>query len=87
MYRLVPRLIRYIEERRANLERWTAGLTQLSAPTSIFWGAQDPIAVPAMAERIRELRPATDVQVWPDVGHWPPNEVPERLADAIRERL
>jgi len=85
--RLLPRLIRYIEERRANLARWTAGLTQLSAPTSVFWGEQDPIAVPAMAERIRELRPATDVQLWPDVGHWPSIEVPERLAEAILERL
>lgn len=45
MYRLVPRLIRYIEERRANLARWTAGLTRLSAPTSVFWGEQDPIAI------------------------------------------
>jgi pimeloyl-ACP methyl ester carboxylesterase len=85
--RLLPRLIRYIEERRANLARWSDGLTKLSAPTSVFWGAQDPIAVPAIAERIAALRPATDVHVWPDVGHWPPIEVPERMADAVRERL
>lgn len=85
--RLLPRLIRYIEERRANLARWSAGLASFSAPLSVFWGEQDPIAVPAMAHRIRELRPATDVHLWPDVGHWPPIEVPERMAEAIRERL
>lgn len=85
--RLLPRLIRYVEERRANLARWTTGLTAFSAPLSVFWGEQDPIAVPAMARRIRELRPATDVHIWPDVGHWPPIEVPERLAAAILERL
>jgi len=85
--RLIPRLIRYIEERRANLERWTTGLAGFSAPVSVFWGEQDPIAVPAMARRIGELRPATDVHLWPDVGHWPPLEVPERMAEAIRERL
>jgi len=85
--RLVPRLIRYVEERRANLERWTDGLTRFSSPLSVFWGEQDPIAVPAMARRIGALRPATDVHLWPDVGHWPPLEVPERLAGAILERL
>jgi pimeloyl-ACP methyl ester carboxylesterase len=85
--RLLPRLIRYVEERRANLARWTAGLTAFSAPVSVFWGEQDPIAVPAMAHRIRELRPTTDVHLWPDVGHWPPIEVPRRMAEAIRERL
>jgi pimeloyl-ACP methyl ester carboxylesterase len=85
--RLLPRLIRYVEERRANLARWSAALTGFSAPLSVFWGEQDPIAVPAMAQRIRELRPATDVHLWPDVGHWPPLEVPERMAEAIRERL
>ena len=85
--RLMPRLIRYVEERRANLERWRDGLTKFSAPVSVFWGEQDPIAVPAMARRIGELRPETDVHVWPDVGHWPSIEVPERIASAIRERL
>ncbi len=85
--RLVPRLIRYIEERRANLARWTDGLTKFSKPLSVFWGEQDPIAVPAIAHRIRELRPATDLHVWPDVGHWPSIEVPERMARAIRECL
>ncbi len=84
--RLIPRLIRYIEERQANLERWTRGLTAFSAPMSVFWGEQDPIAVPAMAHRIRELRPETDVHLWPDVGHWPPIEVPDRLTQAIAER-
>ena len=85
--RLLPRLIRYIPERRANLARWTDGLTKFSAPLSVLWGEQDPIAVPAMPRRIRELRPETDLQLWPDVGHWPPIEVPERMADAIAERL
>ncbi len=85
--RLVPRLIRYVEERRANLARWTDGLTRFSKPLSVFWGEQDPIAVPAIARRICELRPATDLHLWPDVGHWPSIEVPERMARAIAERL
>ena len=85
--RLLPRLIRYIEERRANLARWGGALTGFSAPMSVFWGEQDPIAVPAMALHIAEQRPATDVHLWADVGHWPSLEVPERMVEAIAERL
>jgi pimeloyl-ACP methyl ester carboxylesterase len=85
--RLLPRLIRYIEERRANQDRWTAGLVGFAGPLSLLWGEQDPIAVVAMTERLRSMRPATGVVTWPDVAHWPSLEVPERLAAAVLERV
>jgi pimeloyl-ACP methyl ester carboxylesterase len=84
---LLPRLIRYIEERRANQERWTDALVSFPGPLSAVWGEQDPIAVTAMTRKLKELRPSTEVVSWPDVGHWPSIEVPERLAEAIAERL
>ena len=58
-----------------------------AGPLSLVWGALDPIAVPAMTGRLREMRPSTEVIMWEDVGHWPSVEVPERLADVIAERL
>jgi len=85
--RLMPRLMRYQNERKENLDRWIGGLTKLSAPTSIFWGKQDPNAAEAMADRLKKLNPAADLHKWPDVSHWPPIEVPERVAKAIVERL
>ena len=85
--RLLPRLIRYIEERRANQDRWTAGLVDYPGPLSLLWGALDPIAVPAMTERLKDLRPATEVLIWDDVAHWPANEVPERVAAEILARI
>lgn len=85
--RLLPRLIRYVEERRANQERWTAGLVDYRGPMTALWGALDPIAVVEMTERLKSLRPQTELVVWPDVGHWPSMEAPERLAAAIIERL
>jgi len=84
---LLPRQIRYIEERRANQDRWTAGLVDFPGPITALWGEQDPIAVPAMMDRLAELRPQTEIVRWPDVGHWPPIEVPERVTAAILERL
>jgi pimeloyl-ACP methyl ester carboxylesterase len=85
--RLMPRLMRYQQERKDNLDRWIGGLTKLSAPTSIFWGQQDPNGIEAMADRLKKLNPAADLHKWPDVAHWPPIEVPERVAKAIIERL
>jgi pimeloyl-ACP methyl ester carboxylesterase len=84
---LLPRLIRYIEERRANQDRWTAALVDYPGPLTALWGEQDPIAVVAMTQHLRELRPATEVETWADVGHWPSIEVPDRVAAAIQERL
>jgi pimeloyl-ACP methyl ester carboxylesterase len=40
-----------------------------------------------MADRLKKLNPAADLHKWPDVSHWPPIEVPERVAKAIIERL
>jgi pimeloyl-ACP methyl ester carboxylesterase len=85
--RLMPRLMRYQQERKENLDRWIGGLTKLSAPTSIFWGRQDPNGIEAMADRLKKLNPAADLHKWADVAHWPPVEVPERVAKAIVERL
>ncbi len=85
--RLLPRLIRYVEERRANQPRWTSGLVDHAGPVTAVWGEQDPIAVVGMAHHLRELRPDTEVVTWPDVGHWPSIEVPERVTEAILTRL
>jgi len=85
--RLLPRILRYLPERKANLERWTNGLTKFSNPESLYWGLQDPVALEAMADKIKEERPFTDLHKWPDVGHWPSIEVPERVSKAILDRL
>lgn len=84
---ILPRVIKYLDERRANQDRWTAGLVDFEGPLTALWGEQDPIAVVAMAHELERLRPSTDVTTWPDVAHWPAIEVPERVAAAILDRL
>lgn len=85
--RLMPRLIRYLNERQQNLQRWTDGLTKFTSPETVIWGTEDKIAVEAMADRMKELRSAIDLHKWPDVAHWPPIEVPARVAQAIIDRI
>lgn len=85
--RLMPRLIRYITERRQHQPRWTAGFVDFAGPLTLIWGTEDPIAVLPMTERLQSLRPATTVVRLDGVGHWPSIEAPERLAAEINRAL
>ena len=88
---LLPRTIRYIEERRAHQPRFTAGLVDYPGPLVLAWGDLDPIAVPAMPDRLAELRAEAgrDVELvhWPDIGHWPSVEDPDLVAGLVADRL
>ncbi len=85
--RLLPRLIGYLGERRQHQTRWTAGLVDFAGPLHLVWGALDPIALPAMTERLVALRPATTRTILPGVGHWPAIEAPERLTAEVLAAL
>ncbi|MEO6604096.1 MAG: alpha/beta hydrolase [Aeromicrobium sp.] len=85
--RLMPKLIRYIEERRVHQERWTAGFVDFAGPLTLICGEEDPIAVLPMIERMKSLRPDTTLRTLAGVGHWPSIEAPERLGAEIRTCL
>jgi len=86
--RIMPVIIRYLLQRKHNEPHWQGALTEFSsAPFSLYWGLQDPVSIEAMPDRIKKLRPSTDLHKWPDVAHWPPIEVPERISKAIIDRL
>ncbi|MEO6886427.1 MAG: alpha/beta hydrolase [Jatrophihabitantaceae bacterium] len=85
--RLLPVQIRYLHERREHQARWTAALVDFQGPMAAIWGELDPIAVVSMPHRLKTLRPDTEVITWPDTGHWPSIEQPERLTAAITSRL
>ncbi|MFB9924104.1 alpha/beta fold hydrolase [Amycolatopsis halotolerans] len=82
---LVPRQNRYLLERRQHQARWTAGLVDFPGPLTLLWGVHDPIATPAMPERLQRLRPETEVVLLDDLGHWPSLEAPERLAALVAD--
>lgn len=81
--RLMPRLIRYIEERRVHQDHWTAGFVDFAGPLTLIWGEEDPIAILPMTDRMQTLRPSTQVIRLPGIGHWPSIEAPDRLAAEI----
>lgn len=84
---LLPRVVRYIEERRVHQPRWTAALAEYDGRLRVGWGELDPIAVAAMVDTLVAVRAAagytTEVARWPDVGHWPNIEAPDRVVALI----
>jgi pimeloyl-ACP methyl ester carboxylesterase len=84
---ILPRTIRYIEERRVHEGRWIAALRDHPSPITVVWGDRDPIAVYAMAERFVAERPGTPLVRLDGVGHFPMIEAPERLCDAVQTAI
>lgn len=85
--RLLPRLIRYIEERRRRESRYTGAIERHPSPVAIVWGTEDPIAVAPMASRLHAVRPDARLTWLEGVGHYPMLEDPERFADAVLDGL
>jgi pimeloyl-ACP methyl ester carboxylesterase len=62
-----------------------AMMDQVTAPTLLLWGASDPL-LPISAARILEgylTKAPVSMMILPDVGHFPPIEVPDRFADIV----
>jgi pimeloyl-ACP methyl ester carboxylesterase len=84
---VLPRLIRYIEERRRNQARFTGAIESDPSPLHIVWGLDDPIAVPSMVDTLRAARPDATVDLLEGVGHYPMVEAPARFLAAVRPGL
>jgi pimeloyl-ACP methyl ester carboxylesterase len=80
---LLPRLIRYIEERRANERRFTGAIETDPSPLHVVWGLDDPIAVPSMVDTLVAARPDATAVRLEDVGHYPMVEAPRRFLEAV----
>jgi pimeloyl-ACP methyl ester carboxylesterase len=85
--RLLPRIIRYVEERRVHEQRWTGAIERHPAPLDVVWGDLDPIAVWPMVERLHAARPDAVIHRLEGVGHYPMVETPDRFASAVASAL
>lgn len=80
---LLPRLIRYVEERRTNEARFTGAIERHPSPLGLVWGADDPIAVPTMTDRLCRARGDARLRLLSGVGHYPMLEAPDRFLEAL----
>jgi len=86
-HRLLPRTIRYIEERRRNQDRFTGAIERHPSPLAVVWGTEDPVAVAPMATRLCERRPGTVLTWLEGVGHYPMLEAPDAFRAAVESPL
>jgi pimeloyl-ACP methyl ester carboxylesterase len=82
---LLPRLIRYIEERRVHEPRYTGAIESHPSPVVVVWGEDDPIAVPAMTDHLGHRRPDVGLRLLAGVGHYPMVEAPDRFLGALAD--
>lgn len=80
---LLPRTIRYIEERRQRQDRFTRPIEVHPSPLTVVWGSEDPIAVVAMTDRLLLARPDASLVLLDGVGHYPMLEAPDRFLEAV----
>ena len=84
---LLPRTIRYIEERRRNQARYTGAIESHPSRLAIVWGTDDPIAVPTMATRLHGVRPDAALTMLEGIGHYPMLESPRAFLDSVTANL
>lgn len=80
---MFPVLIRYMQERRDNRERWVAPLIQPTIPLKLINGVLDPISGDHMAKRFAELVANADITLLDDAGHYPHVEKPDAVLNAF----
>ena len=85
--RMMPRTIRYIEDRRKEERRYTGAIEEHASPVGVVWGEDDPIAVVAMTKTFHDARPDAPITILDRVGHYPMVENPQRFAAAVLEYL
>ncbi len=86
-HRNYHRLIKYIDERRENADRWSAALERTDRPLQFVWGDADPISGEHMLAEVRRRLPRARVDARSDIGHYPQLEDPAWVADNLRDFL
>lgn len=60
-------------------------LAEITAPTLILWGENDPFISPSVGARLRDAIPGATLDVIPGARHFIHEEAPERCARAVTE--
>ena len=84
-WRVLPRLIRYMAERKVHRERWVGALQRATIPVAVIAGADDPVSGAHMVERYRDLVSRPDTTLLEGIGHYPQVEATDRVWVAFEE--
>jgi pimeloyl-ACP methyl ester carboxylesterase len=81
--RTLAKVAGYMQEREAAGERWTGPVERLDLPLQLIWGMEDPVAVPAIAQRLAARNRSAEWVKLDGIGHYPQIEFPERVAASV----
>lgn len=73
----------YMRERVKRGNRWLGPLERTEIPVHLIWGSKDPIAIPAIANRLVHRHPGIRLSVLDGIGHYPQLEAPEQVAEIM----
>lgn len=82
---IMHKLIRYIDERKAQRHRWIPAMQFTRVPMRLINGLLDPVSGEHMALRYRELIPNSDIVLLSEIGHYPQVEAPDSVLQALFE--
>ena len=83
--RILPRLLKYLDERRRNADRWVGALTDSPAPLLFIDGLLDPVSGGNMTAVWRSLLPEAGLVELDHVGHYPQVEDPAAVLEPLLE--
>jgi len=78
------KLIRYINDRRDNAQRWKNALLEATIPLQFINGPLDPVSGRHLADYCKKLLPDREVVILEGVGHYPHDEAPDRVWSAYK---
>ncbi|HET7189451.1 MAG TPA: alpha/beta hydrolase, partial [Gemmatimonadaceae bacterium] len=62
-------------------------LGDITCPTAVVWGAQDPLLPVSLGRRLADAIPGATIDVVPGVRHFLPEEAPRQVADVLANLL
>ena len=78
----LPRLLRYMSERKKQRARWVGAMERVAMPMALINGNADPVSGAHAAARWRELLGDDDLHELPGIGHYPQLEAPDAVLHA-----
>ena len=85
--RIMPRIIRYIEERHVHEGRWTGAIEKHPAPLTVIWGDRIRLRCGRWSSGSRRARADAVIVRLDGVGHYPMVENPARFNAALEAAL
>lgn len=73
---MLPKLIRYMEERKVYRECWVMPLLEFIVPIRLINGIDDPISGKHLTDRFAEFVPNADIVLLENCGHYPHVKTP-----------